>query len=38
MTGEHLTEGWEPALPALGVLGDMSRPRAEAIGFLPAAG
>ncbi len=56
MTGEHLTDGWEPYrpgvlleepvladgrladepdLPAVGVFSDMSRPPAQALGFLP---
>jgi hypothetical protein len=35
VTGEHLTDGWEPDLPAVGVFGDMSGPPAEALGFLP---
>jgi hypothetical protein len=32
---EHLTDGWEPGLPVVGAVGDMSRPGAEALGFLP---
>ena len=31
MSAEHLTDG----LPAVGVFSDMSRPSAEALGFLP---
>jgi hypothetical protein len=33
VTAEHLTD--EPGLPAVGIFSDMSRPSAEAIGFLP---
>jgi hypothetical protein len=52
VSGEHLTNGWEPdlpvadtllrrrlvdapGLPVVEVFSDMSRPGAEALGFLP---